>query len=53
MTNHVEHTNNLIAELKRQYTSQIEYLRAKISEQQNEINRLNRMLDVLIYKSEV
>lgn len=53
MTNHVEHTNNLIAELKKQYTAQIEHLRAKISEQENEINRLNRMLDVLIYKSEV
>ena len=53
MTNHVEHTNNLVAELKKQYTAQIEYLRAKISEQENEIIRLNRMLDVLIYKSEV
>ncbi len=52
MTNHVEHTNNLLAELKKQYTAQIDYLRAKIAEQESEIDRLQRMISALIYKNE-
>lgn len=52
MTNHVEHTNNLIAQLKKQYTDQIDHLRAKIKEQETEIQRLERMISVLTYKNE-
>lgn len=44
MTHHVAHTNKMIAELKQQYADRIEHLQNKIAEQQEEINRLNLML---------
>ena len=50
MTNHVEHTNKLIGDLKAQYEARIAELRAKIDEQHNEIDRLNRQIGILLYK---
>lgn len=44
MTHHVAHTNKMVGELKQQYTDQIEYLRAKIKEQEQEIIMLQNML---------
>lgn len=44
MTHHVAHTNKMVGELKQQYQNQIEYLHAKIKEQEQEIIMLQNML---------
>jgi hypothetical protein len=49
MTNHVAHTNHLLMELKKQYQNQIEYLHAKIKEQEHEITMLQNMLALITY----
>lgn len=45
MVHHVAHTNKMLFELKQQYTARIEQLQKKIAEQQDEINRLNLILE--------
>lgn len=44
MVHHVAHTNKMLFDLKQQYAARIEQLQKKIAEQQEEINRLNLMI---------
>ena len=47
MSPHVADTNKMLAELKQQYQSQIEYLNQKIKEQQQEIAKLKTLITLL------
>jgi peptidoglycan hydrolase CwlO-like protein len=47
MTNHVEHTNRMLGELKDQYQARIEQLQGKITEQQQEILELQELIKLL------
>lgn len=44
---HAQHASNMVYELKQQYQNEVEYLRAKIREQETEIDKLNAMISIL------
>jgi cell division protein FtsL len=47
MTSHVEHTNQMIGQLKFNYQQRIIQLQTKISEQNKEINQLQEQIKLL------
>ena len=52
MTNHVTHTNRMIFELKQQYKDRIDYLQKQILLQDEEIKKLNVMIQLLSIEKE-
>lgn len=52
MSPHVAHTNRMLAELKQQYQTRIEYLNQKIEEQQQEIAKLKTLISLLSIERE-
>ena len=52
MTNHVDHTNKMLFDLKQQYQAQISRLQNKISEQEQEIAKLKTLISLLSIERE-
>jgi hypothetical protein len=52
MTNHVEHTNKMLFDLKEQYRMKINHLQNKISEQEQEIANLKTLISLLTIERE-
>jgi hypothetical protein len=52
MTHHVAHTNKMFFDLKEQYQAQISHLRNKISEQEQEIDKLKTLISLLTVERE-
>jgi uncharacterized coiled-coil protein SlyX len=47
MTHHVAHTNKMVFDLKQMYQSRISQLQSKITEQEQEITKLNTLISLL------
>ena len=52
MTNHVDHTNKMLFDLKQQYQAQISRLQNKIIEQEQEIAKLKTLISLLSIERE-
>ena len=52
MTNHVDHTNKMLFDLKEQYRMQISDLKNKITEQEQEIAKLKTLISLLSIERE-
>jgi myo-inositol catabolism protein IolC len=52
MTNHVDHTNKMLFDLKEQHRSQISHLQNKITEQEQEIAKLKTLISLLSIERE-